>query len=92
MGRGSLLGKGLQRCYLRVSRWVQTWEKTLSTEPSALTCRETSREHREAEEGWVGPTKAGPSSRGQAWLPSPATVDSGPSSNQRGGLAPVTAL
>lgn len=67
---------------------MQTWEKTLSTEPSALTCRETSREHREAEEGWVGPTKAGPSSRGQAWLPSPATVDGGPSSKQRGGLAP----
>lgn len=44
VGLGSERGKGLQRCYLRASRWVQTWEKTLSTEPSALTCGETSGE------------------------------------------------
>lgn len=37
--RGQALGWGGRRGYFRASRWEQTWEKTLSTEPSALTLR-----------------------------------------------------
>ena len=69
MGPGSELGKGLQLCYLRASRWVHTWEKTLSTEPSALTCGEMGHEGRmPGKAGWAPPRQGADLSRkpGQA--------------------------
>lgn len=52
MGQDRVRGAGLQHGYLRASSWVHTWAKTLSTEPSALTCRQTGCEVRSNAAGW----------------------------------------
>lgn len=87
---GAQRGKGLQCCYLRASRWVQTWEKTLSTEPSALTCRETAGRAETLGRGPVGCTGVGAHFPPAAWPGSlsPASGDSSPSRNQWGNQGP----